>query len=304
MTMDLNAFVCNLQKPTTDILKTTIVDLDSDLEGAQCDPSVLEAYVAAFLAEEAQLGASRCFISTQRVVSDNFDGVSKHWRPDGVYAVLTFQFAVSSDVAHAGVERILQPIDLKGRRAASFLAEFAAKCGGLVTLQIISSSNATWRIYLRTLSDRAEVLDAEEMPVTATVLLVEDEEFVRSVTREVLELSGYRVLEARNAEEGFQIFDKHHTQLDLVLTDVVMPGMNGPQLVRRLSALAPGLRVIFMSGYTDNEVVRRGLGDPNIAYLQKPFTVDALARKVQEVLSAPPSQPLPLTPADLVPFRC
>lgn len=302
--MDLNAFVCNLQQPTTAMLKTAIVDLDSDLEGAQCDPTGLEANVAAFLKEEAQLGAARCFLSTQRVISDNCDGASKQWRPDGIYAVLTFHFAASPDVARAGVERRLQSTDYVDRSAASFLSEFVAKSGGLVTVQILSASNVTWRIYLRTISEYMEAFDGGELASSATVLLVEDEEFVRSVTREVLELSGYRVLEARNAEEGLRLFEKNHNEVDLVLTDVVMPGMNGPQLVRRLSANAPGLRAIFMSGYTDNEVVRRGLGDPNIAYLQKPFTVDALARKVQEVLNAPPTQPLPLTPADLVPVRC
>jgi CheY-like chemotaxis protein len=119
-----------------------------------------------------------------------------------------------------------------------------------------------------------------------TILLVEDEEFVRNVSREVLELSGYNVLEAIDAEMGIKIFREEADQIDLLLTDVVMPGMNGHDLALKLFETSPTLRVIFMSGYTENAITRQGLSDPRLVYLQKPFTLDVLTKKVREVLDA------------------
>lgn len=126
-----------------------------------------------------------------------------------------------------------------------------------------------------------------------TVLLVEDEEFVRNVTREVLELSGYTVLEAIDAENGINVFRQHADTIDLLLTDVVMPGMNGHDLALKLFETSPSLRVIFMSGYTENAITRQGFSDPRLVYLQKPFTLDVLTKKVREVLDTPvvPSSP-------------
>lgn len=118
-----------------------------------------------------------------------------------------------------------------------------------------------------------------------TILLVEDEDFVRNITREVLELSGHCVLEANDANSGIQLFEEMYDQIDLVLTDVVMPGMNGRDLANRLLSMRPDLRVVFMSGYTDNAIVREGFSDPRLNYLQKPFTLDALNEKIHEVLN-------------------
>ena len=126
--------------------------------------------------------------------------------------------------------------------------------------------------------------NAPEKHGRETILLVEDEEFVRNVTREVLELSGYTVLEAIDAENGIKIFQQHSDTIDLLLTDVVMPGMNGHDLAMKLFQISPSLRAIFMSGYTENAITRQGFSDPRLVYLQKPFTLDVLTRKVREVL--------------------
>ncbi|MDT8066820.1 MAG: response regulator [Terriglobia bacterium] len=121
-----------------------------------------------------------------------------------------------------------------------------------------------------------------------TILLVEDEDFVRNVTREVLELHGYQVLEAIDADEGLELYGENIDIIDLLLTDVVMPGRNGREFANQLLALRPGLKVIFMSGYTDRAVVRESFSDPNLNYLQKPFTLDTLADKVRHVLEQTP----------------
>ena len=117
-----------------------------------------------------------------------------------------------------------------------------------------------------------------------TVLLVEDEDFVRNVTREVLELSGYRVIEAIDANDGLELYRDNHDAIDLLLTDVIMPGKNGREFANQLLALRPDLKIIFMSGYTDNSIVRESFSDPHLNYLQKPFTLDALTQKIQQVL--------------------
>jgi CheY-like chemotaxis protein len=117
-----------------------------------------------------------------------------------------------------------------------------------------------------------------------TILLVEDEDFVRNVTREVLELEGYHVLEAIHAEDGLELYRENADIIDLLLTDVVMPGLNGRDFANQLLAIKADLKIIFMSGYTDNAVVREGFSDPRLNYIQKPFTLDALSRKVEEVL--------------------
>ena len=126
-----------------------------------------------------------------------------------------------------------------------------------------------------------------------TVLLVEDEDFVRNVTREVLELSGYQVIEAIDANDGLELYRQNIEIIDLVLTDVVMPGMNGREFANQLLALRPDLKIIFMSGYTDNAIVRESFSDLHLNYLQKPFTLDHLTDKVQQVLlEAHPRPPL------------
>ncbi len=124
------------------------------------------------------------------------------------------------------------------------------------------------------------------------ILLVEDEDFVRSVTKEVLEMEGYLVLEARDAQEGLEIFGKHGSEIDLLLTDVVMPGMNGRDLAAKLVGRNPLLKTIFMSGYTDNAIVRKGMVDERVRYLQKPYTLDGLNELVREVLDCPTATPL------------
>src|SRR5712691_529150 len=119
---------------------------------------------------------------------------------------------------------------------------------------------------------------------TETVLVVEDEAPVRSVARQVLERHGYTVLEAPSAEAALDIVARYSGAIHLLLTDVVMPGLNGRELATRLATLRPDAKVIFMSGYTDDAVTRHGVLEPGSAYVQKPFTPDAIARKVREVL--------------------
>ena len=119
-----------------------------------------------------------------------------------------------------------------------------------------------------------------------TILVVEDEEVVRNLVRNLLRTFGYNVLEARQGEEALQILQRQPNGVDLVITDIVMPVMGGRQLGEHLASLNPNIRILYMSGYTDVAVVRQGTLGSDVAFLQKPFTPDVLARKVREVLDA------------------
>jgi PAS domain S-box-containing protein len=132
-------------------------------------------------------------------------------------------------------------------------------------------------------------LVSETPPVrTETILLVEDALRVRAVVREILEMNGYHVLEARHGAEAIEISERHRGPIQLMVTDVVMPQMSGRELAQRLQPVRPDMRVLYMSGYTDDAIVRHGVLGEGIAFLSKPFTPDALALKVREVLEAPP----------------
>jgi CheY-like chemotaxis protein len=117
-----------------------------------------------------------------------------------------------------------------------------------------------------------------------TVLIVEDEESVRALMVRTLTSRGYQCREARNAEEALRVLEQEHAPIDLVVTDVVMPGMSGGGLGARLALVRPGLPVLYTSGFTDEDVIRRGLFERGRPFIQKPSMPDDLARKVREVL--------------------
>jgi len=121
---------------------------------------------------------------------------------------------------------------------------------------------------------------------TETILLVEDEPQLRELTRSVLQARGYEVVEAKNSAEAEQLAEKYGAKIHLLLTDVIMPGISGRELAKRLSAQRPALRVLYMSGYTYNVIAQGGTLERGVAFLQKPFTPRVLVEKVREVLDA------------------
>jgi len=164
--------------------------------------------------------------------------------------------------------------------------------GGAISVQSEAGEGTTFKIHLPIVDGPVPTMKASQGPNppvegTETILLVEDEEAVRTVVRIVLEESGYTVLVAGRGAEALELCDRHSTSpIHLLITDVVMPDIGGRQLVERMSKLRPDIKVLYLSGYTDDEVVRYGVQQAEVAFLQKPFTVVALTNKVREILDA------------------
>jgi CheY-like chemotaxis protein len=148
----------------------------------------------------------------------------------------------------------------------------------------------TFKIYLPRIDDEAAVERRQDagplLRGTETVLLVEDEASLREMLCEILGDSGYSVLAARDGAEALQIAEAHGAPIQLMVTDVIMPGMTGPRLVDLLAPTRPEMKVLFVSGYSDESVTQQGLIGPGRAFLSKPFGSDALLRKVRESLDA------------------
>jgi len=163
--------------------------------------------------------------------------------------------------------------------------------GGYVWFDSEPGNGTTFEIYLPRIDEREEQRKisgstSEILHGTETILLVEDEEAVRRLARSILEAHGYRVLEAPSCEDALAMAMTHQGSLDLLVTDVVMPQMSGRELAEQLARRCPEVKVLFISGYTDDAIVRTGVLKSGMAFLQKPFVPDAFARKVREVLNA------------------
>lgn len=149
----------------------------------------------------------------------------------------------------------------------------------------------TVEIYLPRVNEPAEEIVSSdkfsELPRgRETVLVVEDEESVRELAAKILSEYGYKVLSAKNEEKALSLWEKYSEKIDLLLTDVVLPGTSGRELAEKLKALKPELKVLYMSGYAENIISHHGVLDKNIFFLQKPFTPHNLVRKIREVLDS------------------
>jgi two-component system, cell cycle sensor histidine kinase and response regulator CckA len=249
-------------------------------------------------ARDAMPQGGRITIETAAVVlNENYASTHLAINP-GPHVML----AVSDDgqgMDEATLARIFEPFFTtkeKGKGTGLGLATIygiVKQCGGTLWVYSEVGQGTTFKVYFPRVDE--EIVGRGESPManetswgTETVLLVEDERAVRDLAREVMQRCGYSVLVAADGGEALAVAAKFSGVIDLLLTDVVMPNMNGRQLASQLTALRPAMKVLYISGYTANAIFHHGVLEPGTEFLPKPFTPDLLARKIREVLEARP----------------
>jgi len=299
--LDLNRVVRDLQ-PMLERLMGDDVEVRVALEAAsgvvRADPHQLEQVIMnlAVNARDAMPDGGWLLMETAAVNLDAGYTQSHTGMSAGSYVML----AVSDGgvgMDEATRQRIFEPFFTTKPAGhgtglgLSMVQGIVAQSGGHVTVYSEPGQGTTFKIYLPALGDAAA--DAEKPAGTAalggkeTVLVVEDMAQVRHLAVIALKTYGYHVIQAEDAEEALAICERESGPIHLVLSDVVMPGLNGPELAKRLERLRPEIKVLLMSGYTDNAIAHNGAPGGRVDFIQKPFSPEGLARKVRAVLGPP-----------------
>ena len=297
-----NDVVANMDKLLRRLLGEDVelrAALAPDLAAVKADPSQLEQVVLnlAVNARDAMPNGGRLTIETQNVELDQ-EYVQGHLSAQpGAYVMLAVSdTGVGMDAATQA--RIFEPFFTtkeKGKGTGLGLATvygIVKQSGGWIWVYSEPGHGTTFKVYFpRALEAAAPVAPGPASPVSVrgseTVLVVEDEEVIRKLVRKVLTANGYTVLVAANGRDAEQVAGQHDGAIHLLVTDVVMPGMNGREVAQRLAGTRAGIKVLYLSGYTDDAIVHHGVLEPGVAFLQKPFTPAVLGRKVREVLDRP-----------------
>ena len=230
-----------------------------------------------------------------RTVTLSAADASERGVPAGRYAVVTVT-DTGSGMDPATLDRVFEPFfttKAEGKGTGLGLATVDAavrRNGGFVAVDSVPGEGTTFAVHLpcveAAVAAPATFARARMQAGTEGVLLVEDDAALRGLLGEVLTLAGYRVFDAATPEEALVIAEHERRSIDLLLTDVVMPGMSGPDLARRLSARQHGLSVLYMSGHAQEALGDRGIVEPGSRLLQKPFMADSLLSKIRDVLAA------------------
>ena len=303
----LRLAVLNLNEVITDMNKMlkrmigedveVLTSFESDLISVKADPGQMEQVIMnlAVNARDAMPCGGKLTIETKNVYLDE-----AYWQEydleakPGPYVML----AVSDTGVGMDKEtesHIFEPFFTTKKKGVgtglglSTVYGIVKQMGGYIWVYSEPGQGATFKIYLPGVETAAEPAKRKPNHLkrfegSETILLVEDDKSVLNLARKVLKQQGYSVIEAQNGEDAFKVAEAHAGPIHLMTTDVVMPGMSGMELAQRMGPLYPGLKVLFMSGYTDDAIAHHGVLDPGIAFLQKPFTPEGLAQKVREVL--------------------
>jgi two-component system cell cycle sensor histidine kinase/response regulator CckA len=268
-----------------------------DLWPVKADPGQMQQIIMnlAVNARDAMPRGGKLTIETANVDLDE-DQFARHAvMPAGAYVMV----AISDDGLGMDAEtqaRIFEPFFTTKRQSGTGLGlstvyGIVKQSGGFIWVYSEAERGTTFKIYLPRVRGEADNIagpEKKELPLqgTETVLVVEDEPSVRTLTARILHRRGYTVLEASDSREALGKAREFAGEIHLVLTDVVLPEMSGKWLAGQIQDARPGAKVLFVSGYTNDAIVHHGVLDSNVAFLQKPFTADTLARKVREVLDS------------------
>ncbi len=299
--LDVNAVVASMDKMLRRLIEQNIeliTRLAPDLLPIRADPGQIEQVVMnlALNARDALPDGGQLTIETANVHLDEPYVQAHPEARTGPHLLL----AVSDNGVGMDEEtqrRIFEPFFTTkhpGRGTGLGLTtvySITRQLGGHIHCQSQPGKGTAFRLLLPQIEE--PVSEPEPRPTLAeapagaeTILLVEDEPALRALARYILEMKGYQVLEAGNGAEAIQVCESHRGPIHLLVTDVIMPGQSGPRLAAQLSALRPALPVLFLSGYSDDEIMHHGVLDSGRPFLQKPFTPEMLTQKVREVLDS------------------
>jgi len=297
--LDVNSVVAHMDRMLRRLLGEDVelaTSLDPAAGAVNADPGQLEQVLLnlAVNARDAMPGGGRLSIETTRVTLHDEHVERRHRMPAGDYVCLA--------VADTGVgmdettqAHLFEPFFTTkevGKGTGLGLATvygIVKQSGGYIWVYSEPAHGTTVKVYLPHVPGVAEAPAPASEPQQVrggdeTVLLVEDAAPVRTLARRSLEARGYRVLDAADGPSALELSARHAGGIDILVTDVVMPGMSGRELAERLVPARPSMKVLYTSGYTDDAMVRQGVLNAGVAFLQKPFVPDTLARKVREVL--------------------
>jgi CheY-like chemotaxis protein len=296
--IDLNALITETGKMLRrligeDILYTMV--LDPDLRRVKVDPGLLDQAMMnlAVNARDAMPQGGKLTVETSNV---NFSGedVAVHPNCKAGHHVMLAMSDTGIGMPPEVTARIFEPFYTTkevGKGTGLGLAMvfgIVEQSGGSIEVFSEPGRGTTFKIYLPAVAEQVSAKTDMVSPFGSggpeTILLVEDDERVRGLALWCLKMQGYQVLTATDGKDALRVLKSHRGPLDLILTDVVMPNIGGLELVRQLKTSSPDLKVLYMSGYTDDAVVRHGLIDSEVAFIQKPYTPQVLLHKVRQIL--------------------
>ncbi|MGZ8413274.1 MAG: ATP-binding protein [Gemmatirosa sp.] len=296
--LDLNEVLAGLEPMLARVIGEHIrlvARREASLDAVLADPGQLEQIVVnlALNARDAMPDGGTLTIATRNVRVESHDAAHPGVAAGRWVVLELHDTGVGMDAETQA--RIFEPFFTtkeRGKGTGLGLATvygIVRQAGGAVRVRSAPGQGSTFTLYLPRTSVAPEARRAESTPAivrggTETVLLVEDEDAVRAIARETLARRGYQVLVAPDGPGAIALARRHTTPIDLLLTDVIMPGMHGRELAEALLRDRPAMRVLFMSGYTEDEVLHRGISTEALAFIAKPFTPDTLAARVRDVL--------------------
>jgi PAS domain S-box-containing protein len=297
--VDVNTIVSDMERLLRPLIGENVeltTKLGASLGHTRADAGQLEQVIMNLVvnAKDAMAEGGKITIQTANVTLDDSYRREHTFIQPGPYVLLSVT-DTGVGMSKETQSRIFEPFFTtkeKGKGTGLGLSTvygIIKQSGGYVFVQSELGQGTTFRIYLPQVDDPAESTRPARPTDEAgrgseTVLLVEDEESVRQLVRETLEAKGYTVVEAENGEAGLRAGEQHQGKIHMVITDVVMPGMSGRELAKRLLESRADIKVLYLSGYTEDAILHQGALDSGTAFLQKPFTLQTLSRKVREVL--------------------
>jgi CheY-like chemotaxis protein len=283
---------------------TMVIRLAEDLGSVRADVGQIEQVILnlAVNAKDAMPSGGKLTIETANVALDESYARGHVDVTPGPYVMLSVS-DTGTGMTPEVRERIFEPFFTtkeKGKGTGLGLSTaygIVIQSKGHIWVDSVQGKGTIFKIYLprvfKPLEEiKKEVLGQEFPHGNEKILIVEDEEEVRKLVSKMLEKQGYAILETSSGQEALLACGRCEGRIHLMLVDVIMPGMSGSELAKALKPLYPEIKILYMSGYTDDAIARHGVLEKGVNYIQKPFTLEGLARKVREVLDQDAPQPL------------